>query len=102
MTFVADQILGIERKLNSILINQKMDSNIINYQFLKNTADVVTKIATEGYLKELTSYTAQKTKTKQKFRHMGLYRKPKVQMIPEVFLTSRVGIEIYVCKQQHF
>ena len=77
LTFVADQILGIERKLNSILIDQKIDSNIINYQFLKNTADVVTKIATEGYLKELTSNTAQKTKTKTKISPHGTSPKTK-------------------------
>ena len=54
-----------------------MDSNIINYQFLKNTADVVTKIATEGYLKELTSYTAQKTRTKPKISPHGTLPKTK-------------------------
>ena len=71
LTFVTDQILGIERKLNSILTDQKMDSNIINYQFLKNTADVVTKVATDSYLKELTSYAAQKTKTKPRISPHG-------------------------------
>ena len=66
LTFVADQILGIERKLNSILIDQKMDSNIVNYQFMKNTANCLSRLSTKGYLQELTSYAAQKTKTKNK------------------------------------
>ena len=92
---MADQILGIERKLNSILIDQKMDSNIINYQFLKNTADVVTKIATEGYLQELTSYAARKTKTKTKILPFRLYLKPKVQMIDKDphLVHSQTGIK---------
>ena len=41
-----------------------MDANIVNYQFMKNTANCISKLATRGYLQELTSYSAQKTKTK--------------------------------------
>ena len=36
-----------------------MDRNIVNYQFLKSTAQCISKIATQGYIKELTSYPAQ-------------------------------------------
>ena len=81
LTFVADQILGIERKLNSILIDQKMDSNIVNYQFMKNTANVISKLATKGYLQELTSYAAQKTKTKTKKTPNGT--PPKTKKLPD-------------------
>ena len=37
LTFATEQILENERKLDSILSNQKMDANIVNYQFMKNT-----------------------------------------------------------------
>ena len=64
LTFATEQILGIKRELDSILNNQQMDANIVNYQFLKNTAQCISKLATKGYLQELTSYSAQKNKTK--------------------------------------
>ena len=54
LTFSIEQILGIKRDLNSILENQQMDRNIINFNFLKNTAQCISKIGCQGYIKELT------------------------------------------------
>ena len=41
LTFSTEQILGIKRDLDSILTNQQMDRNIVNYQFLKSTAQCI-------------------------------------------------------------
>ena len=43
-----------------------MDRNIVNYQFLKSTAQTIFKIATQAYIKDLTSYTALTKKNKKK------------------------------------
>ena len=43
-----------------------MDRNIVNYQFLMSTAQTISKIATQAYIKDLTSYTAQTKKNKKK------------------------------------
>ena len=66
LTFSSEQIFGIKRELESILNNQQMDRNIVNYQFLKSTAQTISKIATQAYIKDLTSYRAQTEKNEKK------------------------------------
>ena len=46
LTFSSEQILGIYRKLECILANHQLDRNIVNYNFLKSTAQTISKIAT--------------------------------------------------------
>ena len=44
-----------------------MDRNIINFNFLKNTAQCISKLGCQGYIKDLTSYRTQaKRKPKNK------------------------------------
>ena len=65
LKFSTDQIIGIKRDLNSILDSQTMDSNIINYQFLRNTASCISKLAVQGYIKDLQTYRAKVRKQKK-------------------------------------
>ena len=66
LTFSSEQILGIKKELECILNNQQLDRNIVNYQFLKSTAQTISKIATQAYIKDLTSYRAFTKKNKKK------------------------------------
>ena len=43
-----------------------MDRNIVNYQFLKSTAQTISKIVTQTYIKDLASYRAFTKKNKKK------------------------------------
>jgi hypothetical protein len=66
LEFLSEQIVGIYRKLGDILSTQKLDRNIVNYSFLKSTAQTIAKVATKGYDKELTSFHAKAKKPKDK------------------------------------
>ena len=41
LNFSSKQILGIKRDLSSILKNQQMNRKIMNFNFLKNTAECI-------------------------------------------------------------
>ena len=56
--FPTSQVIGIFRDLNSIKNSFKLDQNIVNFHFLQNTAEVISKVATKAYIKNLTTYTA--------------------------------------------
>ena len=66
LNFLTKQILGIKRDLSSILQNQLMDRNIMNFNFLKNTAECISKIGCRGYIQDLTSHHTQVKKKSSK------------------------------------
>ena len=74
LKFPIEQILGIFRELDDILASHQLDRNIVNYNFLKSTAETISNIATEAYIKDLTSFKAS---TKQQRRNMKNKKIPK-------------------------
>ena len=56
--FPTTQIIGIFRNLDSIKNSFKFDQNAVNFHFLQNTAEVISKVATKAYIKNLMTYTA--------------------------------------------
>ena len=65
LTFPSEQVVGIYRKLDDIFSNHQLDRNIVNYSFLKSTAQTIAKIATEGYIKDMTSFRADAKKKRK-------------------------------------
>ena len=70
LQFKTEQIIGIQRDISDILNTQLMDTNIINFRFLDNTASTISKLAVNSYIKDLQTYRVginkQKKSKKQK------------------------------------
>ena len=69
LKFSTDQIMGIKRDINSILDTQIMDSNIINYHFLRSKASCISKQAVKGYIEDHIP-PVQENKLRQLFNQM--------------------------------
>ena len=65
LKFPTDQIIGIKREINSILNSQLMDSNVINFQFLHNTASWISKLVVKSYIEDLQTYRVKVRKQKK-------------------------------------
>ena len=65
-TFPAPQILGIFRKVEDILSDFTLDQNVVNFHFLKSTADCISKIGTDAYVRDLVSYKARVHQARKK------------------------------------
>ena len=65
-TFPAPQILGIFREVDDILSDFSLDQNVINFHFLKSTADCISKIGTDAYVRDLVSFKARITRQAKK------------------------------------
>ena len=50
--FPTTQIIGIFRNLESIKNSFKFDQNAVNFHFLQNTSEVISKVATKAYIKK--------------------------------------------------
>ena len=64
LAFPASQVLGISRDIKDILSYQNMDRNVVNFAFLKYISQAISKIATQSYAKDISSFSVIKTKKK--------------------------------------
>jgi hypothetical protein len=63
LQFKAEQTLGIHRKLEDIFSANQNDRNIINFAFLKYSAEAISKIAVESYKQDIQSFKAKAVKS---------------------------------------
>ena len=104
LQFKAEQTLGIHRKLEDIFSDNQTDRNIINFAFLKYSAEAISKIAVESYKKDIQSFTAKSVKRKKKNKDLISDPPPDVDQIikspadghqiPRIFLVFLTVINI--------
>ena len=75
--FKAEQTLGIHRKLEDIFSDNQTDRNIINFAFLKYSAEAVSKIALESYKQDIQSFKAESVGKQKR-------RKDKLQNVDQI------------------
>ena len=59
------QTLGIQRSIEDIFVSNQNDRNIINFAFLKYSAEAISKIAVESYKKDIQSFQAKSVKKRK-------------------------------------
>ena len=59
------QTLGIQRSIKGIFTSNQNDRNIINFAFLKYSAEAISKIAVESYKKDIQSFKARPVRKKK-------------------------------------
>ena len=65
-TFPAPQIMGIFRQVDDIMSDFALDRNVLNFHFIKSTADCISKLGTAAYVRDLTSFKARTTRQAKK------------------------------------
>ena len=58
--------MGIFRQVNDIMSDFALDRNVLNFHFIKSTADCIAKLGTAAYVRDLTSFKARTTRQTKK------------------------------------
>ena len=91
-TFPAPQIMGIFRQVDDIMSDFALDRNVLNFHFIKSTADCIAKLGTAAYVRDLTSFKARTTRQAKK----NIAKTLQPHLLPQLHMMMRISFNLRV------